>query len=659
MADQQPIFAQSWFGLYQGLQQQVLVLQADVRGLKAEREKAQATNDALVRAGAAAQSAKAEAERKLAISQKLFESLRQHHLACNGNGNGNMSAEAEHDRAVDLEKENADLKAAVKQLKDDKHRLEGDLAHKVKEIINQGNDASKFQRANDELTQKLKDTKTQLQQEISDAADIRTNLDSAYADLSRKEDEHRALRKQKDDTAAELYAAQLQLKDAHDYFQQSEKRVEEIESQKAAIQALEQDNATLQADVDNMQTLLEEQDRTVLVKDARIAYLENQCQKALAAAARAQDKANAAADPTTAEPTSIALAPDESLQDELDHLSEASDELFHVDDDAEAELEPSLELRADYPTVETAPFQAPPPTHSSTQTAVSFTQNVTSSTQTEVPSAQATTSSTQTEVSSAQVTTSSTQTESHTAAETLPVEPQQPTLTLAPLSTVEIAPIEPSTTLSASDVRLLWERQIEPALQTLSTSSTGTIHFILERVQDLTHATRTTSSSQTEEELRVSDTITTASIAPVEFRQVQTEPPKLTHTGSSTVLDEPPVANIERHTQTDIEPLPSVVTVHKKNSFFSISTALAIFFAILSLLYWAELETQRTTDNRIGINRLYNSMGYQRRGRHLFGTIPVCYEHGETWLTEALCQQFAAGVQKAEAWAGISYPSTW
>ncbi|KAF2438499.1 hypothetical protein P171DRAFT_449134 [Karstenula rhodostoma CBS 690.94] len=703
---------ETWSRLYADLQKQVNQLNADVRTLMQEREVARATNDALIRAGAAAETGKAEAERKLVVSGRLFKSLHEHHRACPG------SMDATSDQAweygLEIQAENARFKEEVKQLKDDRLRLETDLAFKAKESETKEKEAAALKRRTDELTQARDELRDKLDQETKDAADIRTNLDTAYADLTRKGEEHRALRKQKDDIEAELFGTKLQLQDAHDHYQQSQQRVAELESQKSAIEALERDNATLQADHDHMQEKLNEQDRAVLVKDVRIGYLETQVQKALTAAARAQDaqnKADAAVDPTTAEPTSV-VTTGESLEDELNN----SGELY--DPEAASQLELSLELVAAVTAAHTAPVDAPTTT-SSTQTAVSPTQVVTSSTLTQVS------------------------------------------------TTADTSPVEPSAMLSESDVHALWETRIEPALRILSTSSPRTIdlRFIVETVQDLTGSSLTTTSTQTEEEEKNEELSisleTVADIAPVELslessvtqtespklthtgistvfdqppvvyeerhtqtntptavyeerhtqtdapqlkqtgtstvldhppvvheerhtqtdapqltqtgtstvldhppvvheeRHTQTDAPQLTQTGTSTVLDEPPIVQEDRHTQTDIQAPPTVVYVPKKRSIFSLSTALAIFFALLAILYYAELESWKNSSNRAGVNRLYNSMGYQRRGRHLFGTIPVCYQRGETWLTEAFCQQFAAGVQKIEASIGIKYPSTW
>jgi hypothetical protein len=637
--------------------------------LKAEREVARATNDALIRAGAAAESAKDAAERKVEVLRRLFESLHAHHRACPG-GMADAPSELTWEYGLQLQEENKAFKQEVKQLKDERARLEHDVADKAKESETKEQIAAALQRRHDDVSRTLDGVRERLDQQTKDAADIRANLDTAYADLTHKAGTLQRLRKEKDDADAALFGVKLQLQDAHADCQQLLKRVDELEALKPAIEALEQEKATLQADYEDTLEKLNDHDRIVLVKDARNAYLEAQLQKALTSAARARDeqnKAEAAADPTTAEPTSI--PPAGSLEEELDHLSEASDELFapadETDPEAASQLAPSLELVAAITAAHTAPSVASTTT-SSTQTAVPPTQTVTSSTQTDVA----------------------------TTADIPPTAPQQPVLDIALSSPIDTAPVDPPTTLSESDVRTLWQTKIEPALRDLATTSTRTIdlNFIVETVQDLTGSTRTTSSIQTEpedeetEELSISlDTV--AHIAPVESSATQTEPPKLTHTGTSTTLDQPPVVHEERHTQTetptlthtgtstvldqppvmheerytqfDLQAPPKVVFVSKKSSFFSLSTAAAIFFALLAILYYVELESWKHSSNRAGVNRLYNSMGYQRRGRHLFGTIPVCYERGETWLTEAFCQRFAAGVQKAEAWIGIKYPDRW
>lgn len=729
--------------------------------LRTERDMARASADALVREGASAASARALAERKLETTKQLFDSLHHHHSTCTGTCPGSLpgAMASTFEEGLQLQTERLAFGQEIKLLKDDRNRLQKELTDKTKESEAKEQEAATLKRRTDELAHALHDLRGKHDHVLKDAADIRNNLDSAYADLTRKNQEQHTLRKLKDDADAARYGYELQLKDAIEHYQQSQHRVEQLESQKSAIEALERHNATLQADSDVMQDRLNDHDRTVLVKDARISYLETQLQKALEAAARAQDeqnKAEAAVDPTTAEPPS-APALVQSLGAELEDIGE------FPDSEAASQFEQTIELVNAFTAAQTAPVDVPT-TNFSPQAAASFAQT--------------------------DVTT-----------------------------TGEIIPVEPAETLSQSDIHTLWSSRIEPALRNLSTSSQSNIDlsFIIETVQDVTGSSLSTTSTQTEPEEEKKEQLslsfeTVAHVAPVaallvssstqtdapklmhvgtstvfdhapvvyaerdtqtdaadpvkqeeretqtdiaelahsgtsmvpiaheerdtqtdiaepivheerntqtdgptlahtgtstvsivheerdtqtniadpvvhEENQTQTDGPKLTHTGTSTALDQPPTVHEERNTQTDAPQLeqtgtstildqlpifqgdqgtqtdfpvpPTVVHITKKRSFFSLSTALAIFFAVLSLLYYAELDSWKNSNNRAGVNRLYNSMGYQRRGRHLFGTIPVCYERGETWLGEALCQQWAYGIQKIEAQIGVKYPERW
>ncbi|KAF1973924.1 hypothetical protein BU23DRAFT_126832 [Bimuria novae-zelandiae CBS 107.79] len=674
-----------------------------------------------------------------------------------------MEPEA-YDRAVALEIANKSLTDDKKRLEADQVKLKKEFDDKVDDLAAKTEEASALERARDALTQKLKDQGDKLQQQKSVNIDIRTHLDNAYADLNDKGDELRTLHKEKDDKEAELFAAQLQLRDAHEHFQQSQKRIEELELQKAAIEAIETDNATLQAEVDHMQETLSEAERTVLVKDARIAQLEISLQKALQAEARAIAQAHDAqnaVDPVVAETSpSPALAAGKSLEDELDELEDTSS-FGSI----------GSQSNDDYDTLAAA--------------------TTTASTQTEAqePSLSTTTS---------------------TAAHIAPDEPQQPSLDTTISTAADTSPVEPPFILSEADAQKLFLHKILPTLQQAAASSTATaapshtVNIIVESMRPLTEVTRTTSSTQTEDEekeplseattqtdlpnLTQTGTSTVLDFPPViheehttqtelpiltqtgtstvldfppivheeqstqtdlptlaqtgtstilDFppiihgeRTTQTELPTLAHVGTSTVLDFPPVVHEEQttqtelpslaqigtstvldfppivneeqstqtellslaqtgtsivldfppvlheeqhtqieaphvltfnqHTQTDLQTPPTpVVITRKKRSIFSLSTTAAIFFALLSVFLYAEVESWRTSNNIVGVNRLYNSMGYQRRGRHIFGTVPLCYERHNNWLAETFCQQFASGVQAIEAYAGIEYPITW
>ncbi|KAJ4290210.1 hypothetical protein N0V90_010425 [Kalmusia sp. IMI 367209] len=587
-----PTFSASstWESLFSNIQNEVTELRREVNSLKTRYDNAVASNTALIAASAKAEAAKAEAEKKATIARDLFNNLRTHHSTCDGN--------MDWEHGVALEQEVDDLKEKNKDLRARNTSLEDTQRRKNEELEAAGTAVNTLKAANKNLEQRLDEEKSKLEQQKKDAADIKVNLDTAYADLERKDADNRVLRKQKDDIDAARHELELKLHDAEQLYQQSQNRVAELESQKTAIEELEQDNATLQTDVDNLQERLNEHDRTILVKDARINRLEEQIQRALLdnlkTQRNAEDLANAATSPISAEPlSSLDVAQSESLEAELENASDASD--FG----AEFEPEPVLELANVTSIVDIAPIDAP------------------------------------------QIATSSTQT-----------EPKQPNFSIAVSSAAHVAPVEPQKALSTA------ETQTEPPeLTHIGTSTVLDLPPILLKEQAI----------QMEQPRLTLTRLSSTHVAPVE--PVKT---KLTHVGTSTVLDYPPVVIKEQNTQTDAaaaimkdqptqtdpSPIPSP-TVSKKRGVISISTAMAIFFALLSLFYFMENEALQNYGSHGYTNRLYINGGPLRRGRHLFGMFPLCYEEGSTWATEAMCQQFASGVKALESWAGIEYPVLW
>lgn len=616
--------------LYNAEAGKVSALTKEVEKLKAAHAQAFATNEALIRRAVAAESARAESQRVAQASKAAFKALHGHHLACPGHtttttrtpaatttttdaaanspptttttttttgaaASDAMETDAAWDRGVQLEGELKTAQEQIDQLRKEKAALEKDLGDKVLDCTSRAAEVANLQRSKEQLARSVGTAKTKLRNQEKDAADIRNNLDRAHADLTAKEVELGRLRQQADDSTARLLLAQLQLDDAHRHYQQSQQRVEELESQKSAIETLEQNAATLQAEADSMQAALSDSERAVAVKDARIIHLEAAVQKALAGEARAVAEANVARDPVDEAPAFVVIPEGgASLEQELENASDVSslDSLFEDRDAGEedlAELEPSSafsEILKGMAAPATAATQ-------SVATQTSRTEQSEHSTQTETPAVSV----------QAEMVSSGTQTDTP--------------------PTVEQAKVVDSGTQTATPIAVEQAKLVEHSTQTENAP-------IIDGQEELVdHSTQTESPMAIEQ---------------AKFGE------------HSTQTDKAPIIELVEHsTQTNAP--PSIT--RKKRGSFSFATAAAIFFALLAIFWYVEADAYRTTNNRFGVNRLYNSMGYQRRGRHLFGAIPVCYEHHESWLAEGLCQQFASGVQALEAYAGISYPPRW
>lgn len=551
-------------------------------------ESSLAINATLVSDAAKAADAQAAAEKRAVIARQLVEQLRSRHTK-------SKMDDAEWDANVDLQERFDARGEELAELEQLRQALKTECSNKDKELADTRATIEQLRKSETSLERELAASKEKLQQQASDAKDIRANLDAAYADVQNKDAEYASLQKQKDAADAAFYAVQLELKDAREHYQNSQKRVEELESQKSAIEALEQSNAMLQADHDSLQALLDDRDREILVKDARILLLETQVQKALAAERKAVDeatKAEPAADLTTGLFASAEHTQDESLKAEIGSQADSDD--FQGDgagDDIDLASEPEISLGfSAIQTIEITPADAA-----------------------------TTAASAQTIVSSSQIGTTSTQTDA-------------PKLTQAATETIlQYAPTVHE------------ERHVET--QTLSTglSDRGTMTDTPDEIPSVAMADQ--------------DTQTDA----------QAETPRVTlvddHTQTNTETQL--ITMSDCGVQTDPQPAPTPAVARPKknwkwwNFFFWLFAFLTVFFAYLSLELFIAKEDWRLSNNRHGVNRMYNSLGYKQRGRHLFGHIPVCYENHSNVVLESMCEHFTDYVKKAERYLGGEPKMLW
>ena len=583
-----------------------------------------------------------------------------------------------------------------------------------------------------ELASAKHDFKLKLEQRNSDIEDLRANLDSAYAELRHRDDEVRTQAKQKDDAEARLYAVQLELQDAHDHYQASQELVEERDSQIYTLRALEQSNATLQAEADSLQEKVHENERDKLVKDARIMQLENMYQKVLADEQKALEKQareQHAVDPTAEPPTA---AQGQSLATELNEVDSDvdSDDFPGIleQSDPEVILEFSQIQTIDTTPVAPAIAIAPVPVEVATQTYLpeldltkpevvldiapvvheewqTQTEPVTlldlapivqaSNTQTEpttlldfAPVVQV--SSTQTEPTIildlapiAQV--SNTQTEPETVMDFSPVDAAlQENIQTEPETVLDFAPVarqentrtEPETILDLAPIAQQKHTQIEPEtiLDFAPTAQQENTQTEPETILDFAPAPIALQEYTRTEPTTIVDLAPTVSQA----THTQTEPTTIFDLAPTVpVYDPSPVDEgvpnaprfkklrlpmSDQNTQTDPQPQthPTTIIVRsKKGGFFSWSTILAIVFALFAINYYSEAHAWRHTDRAVGLNRLYHTRGYRQRGRHLFSTIPVCYEHQANFIAESFCEQWEVGVKAMERYIGIPDYRRW
>lgn len=635
-----------------------------------------------------------------------------------------------------------------------------------------------------ELASTKHDLKLKLDQRNGDIDDLRANLDSAYAEIGHKDDEIRAQLKHKDDAEAKLYSVQLELEDAHEHYQASQKLIEERDSQIDALRALELSNATLQVEADSLQEKVHENERDKFVKDARIMQLENMYQKLLVDERKALEKQareQEAVDPTVESPIA---KQGQSLATELDEAgSDVDSDDFQGNLD-QSDLAPALEF-SEIKTVDTAPVVPVPaqvatqnqptqlgltapkvvmdlapivhkelPTQTQTQTEPTTVLDLApivqaSNTQTEpttflnlAPVIGASSTQTEPEVvldlapvvhkeqqtqtepttllnlepgvgaSSSQTKPevvldlapiihreTQTQTEPTTILDVKPVVQEssaqtdpEVVLDLAPVThreshaqtdpevVLDLAPVihremqtqtEPTTVLDLAPTTQVSSTQTDPttvvdlAPSTLKQNTQNNLVTILDLAPIMSQAT----STQTEP-------ATTLDLEPIATTQIQratkdedTQTDFLSPYTLSPIDDEKPTQPSSPHllmldypTQTDPQTPIHPATPHlapqpkKKGGFIRWSTILSLVFCFIGAVFYSNAHAMRHTHPLTCSNRLYQSMGYRKRGRHLFAFIPVCYEMQSNFVGEALCEQWEVGVKALENYFGVVHP---
>jgi hypothetical protein len=505
----------------------------------------------------------------------------------------------DHDRLVnDLKDVQAELRAKTKQLEKRTTELET-LRDQLKAAKSDLDDAKKLNASSDDL------------------------LTKAYADTENVRAELRTAQDARDDWEAKHRDVELSLASLRTEWNEQQERIAELERINATFGELENQVSELSEEVTGLVDQLSEKDQLIEVKQARIAEFEDRLQNALVTARTAQNTAEAARSPT-AEPV---ISPGESLHSELAEI--AGDEDFETvfgEEDDEDHIEFVGVLG--HATIITTPVEPEPAAPAvSTFTTIIDDAPIEGDRRDEVDEDED-----ENEFVGAF---------EHATVDTAPVQPQPSPPALSTISTIiDNAPIEAE----------------QPEEENEDHN---------EFVGVLEHATVVTASAEPQRTASALSAVTTT----IDDAPVDAEQPTLT-VSTMSFVDSVPIEIItaDNATQTDvpasIHPDVAIHTTdiatqtgvledahhagktpaaHGINVWKFLSAPLALYSAYL----YFQLQAWQ------GANTSYRSSGAYGNPVDIFGIIPIGYDIGGSYFSEAVARHMASLLQSFEAWAGV------
>ncbi|KAF2822894.1 hypothetical protein CC86DRAFT_372681 [Ophiobolus disseminans] len=520
------------------------------------------------------------------------------------------------------------------------------------------------------------------------AATIDASLNKAYADLSTANEKRLAVLEAKDQIELDNERWKLQYEDLYQEWQEATKRIEDLLEELRDIERIDINVQNLEADIENLQKEIADHQRTLIVKDERIAHLENQVQKE-----RRQNRQNAdnAADAAAAAAAAAASGTDEaapvfsshgeSLESELNSASDEYDYIEYLELSEITQLVDYAPIEpADRPdcTIDITEAASIPPviaavpeltikvTEAGSVTPVERQVNTTSTgVQTDVPTLSIKPLPEVTldilPIAPAETPALTTNLPTKAIFEITPVAPAgPPALTeLHPETTFEFLPIPPA------DIPILRTELLPKA----------TFEILPKAPIDIATTTTATQTEAPRVELPklTSQVVDKASIAipPVEAKSKPTTSadPKSTLGDVTAIFEEHPIdarpstmstASTATQTTTTSFEAGTILTTYrpvtsKSNKISRLQTVLSILLAIYCLHLYIELDSWRYAN---GIGYTYSNSGRTGafgNGRHLFGVIPIAMDIGDSWWEEQLAKFTSIAIKGFEDWAGLDY----
>jgi len=335
----------------------------DRRKLEADLADARARLSVALGQVTVAQTAKETAERAEHVARRVFNSTRTPGMD-------------DYERAVDLQqrfdaqernlKDTRELYSAASQRATDSA---ADVAFRDRQLAD-------LQAEKDTAKAALAATKQELADQKQAVAETDEHLNNAYADLEQERAATKALRKARDDAEATAKERELEIEDLHEELRLKQETIDTLDDNSVKIDDLMHNQEHLETEIEDLRTQLSEHDRTVQVKDARIAHLETQYQKALEGKLNAEAAVTASAAPT--DTPHVFTSGDASLQDELDAASDYSDDATSFQQLDFSDIIEIADIAPAAPTLSIGTVQG-------TSIAPVAQQSATSSTQTDTP----------------------------------------------------------------------------------------------------------------------------------------------------------------------------------------------------------------------------------------------------------------------------------
>lgn len=476
-------------------------------------------------------------------------------------------------------------------------------------------------------------------------------LNHAYADHDSTKQNRDEIILAKDKLEAENLDWKLQFESLQEQWQEDQVKLEKVEEYQADLEKLERESRNLAEELEELQALHNGHERTVIVKDERIAHLENQVQKERQ---RNLDAAHAYAADAVTSPVDEEAPPfstlSDSLETELDALSDDEyEQIEHVEHETE-----HLEICDTIEMANIAPVEPARP---------AFAIDV------------------------------------REAASTQPVSAPVPGLTIAVNEAGSVTPVErhsstasqgiqtdedeeaPPVVLDCSTVEHIdafASSPIEPAAAPPLTIKHPRAYFEIPPTAPLVVATKETSTQTKPAEL----TTNIANHAPIVIAPVQARAQKLTtraieetlaispiepagteaqelsahmidEAGLDTEREQKPMSSLAdvkitmKEEPIEAKPKPAtdtptvvVTPKHNKISFLqAILPVVCLLLAISCLSLYIQLDGYRHA-NGIGYR-------YSNSGRNVFDDI------GETWWEEQIARFMSRGIKRLHSWAGI------
>lgn len=239
-------------------------------------------------------------------------------------------AAADYDHIQQLQEENDRLAETIADLR---RKLDRSL-NATRDVEKSRDDVDKDLQASKSELETLRGTidrlKSDLEHEKAAAVDREAFLSKAYADRTEAENQLGFAARARDTLELEVKEVKLQFEDVHNQWLIAQQTIDDLQDQVHAIEDIDTTNQLLQGDIERLQDLITDHERTLLVKDERISHLEAQFQRErqrnLAEADAAAQKAATPGSPIDEPPNPIASVAD-SLADELDAASDDFEEM--------------------------------------------------------------------------------------------------------------------------------------------------------------------------------------------------------------------------------------------------------------------------------------------------------------------------------------------